>query len=127
MHAVQQLAATAPKPAVEEKKEKAQGKAAKRASQRLKVGAALVPVSAALVTAHPPLYNCAQREQRSAGQGRSAEQVTAPAHCVPSPTVHDAVLWNATYKRLSHAFAPCTPMSCHFMFHLTHSEGQQGN
>lgn len=38
VHAVKQLAATAPKPAVEEKdKEKAKGKAAKRASQRLKV------------------------------------------------------------------------------------------
>ena len=36
VHAVEQLAATAPKPAAEEK-EKAKGKAAKRASQRLKV------------------------------------------------------------------------------------------
>ena len=36
VHAVEQLAATAPKPTVEEK-EKLKGKAAKRASQRLKV------------------------------------------------------------------------------------------
>lgn len=54
VHAVQQLAATAPKPAAEEKK--AQGKAAKRASQRLKVRAALVPVSPALCVAH--IHHC---------------------------------------------------------------------
>lgn len=49
VHAVEQLAATAPKPVVEdEKKEKARGKAAKRASQRLKVRQPLLCLEAQL-------------------------------------------------------------------------------